>query len=151
MPVATFVEPERDLNVVQRARAEHSLKLFTVRNVEAFILDAAKFMVLLVLGAICTVFSIICLPSIGLGIALLSEQAATWFRTSQWHPVPLTALLHDSRYALDVHWSSVQWAVEQLFSVETGVVLIVVGVFTWTTVLFTFYRVLKKWRPAARI
>ena len=112
MPVATFVEPERDLNVVQRARAEHSLKLFTVRNVEAFILDAAKFVVLLVLCIICTVFSIICLPSIGLGIALLSEQAATWFRTSQWHPVPLTALLHDSSYALDVRWSSVQWANE---------------------------------------
>jgi hypothetical protein len=122
-----------------------------VRNVEAFILDAAKFVVLLVLCIICTVFSIICLPSIGLGIVLLSEQAANWFRTSQWHPVPLTALLHDSSYALDVRWSSVQWANEQLLSLESGVVLIVVGVFIWTTLLFTLDRALKKWRPAARI
>ena len=134
-----------------RAAAEHSLELFTVRNAEAFILDAEKFAVLLVLCIICTVFSIICLPSIGLGIAVLSEQAATWFRTSQWHAVPLTALLHDSSYALDVRWSSVQWAIEQPLSLESGVVLIVVGVSIWTIVLFTFYRALKKWRPAARI
>jgi hypothetical protein len=132
-------------------RAEHSLELFTVRNVKAFILDAAKFSVLLMLCLTCTVFSIICLPSIGLGMALLSEQAATWFRTSQWHPVPLAALLYDSSYALDIHWSSVQWTIEQLLSLESGVVLVGVGVFIWTIVLFTFDRALKKWRPAARI
>jgi hypothetical protein len=125
--------------------AEHSLKLFTVRNIQAFILDAAKFAVLLVLGIICTVFSIICLPSIGLGIALLSEQAATWSRTSQWHPVPLAALLRD------VHWPSVQSAIEQLLSLESGVVLIVLAILIWTIVLVTFDRALKKWRRASRI
>jgi hypothetical protein len=132
-------------------RAEHSLKLFTVRNIQAFILDAAKFAVLLVLGIICTVFSIICLPSIGLGIALLSEQAATWSRTSQWHPVPLAALLDNSGYARDVHWPSVQSAIEQLLFLESGVVLIVLAIFIWTIVLVTFDRALKKWRPASRI
>jgi hypothetical protein len=132
-------------------RAEHSLKLFTVHNIQAFILDAAKFAVLLVLGIICTVFSIICLPSIGLGIALLSGQAATWSRTSQWHPVPLAALLNDSGHARDVRWPSVQSAIEQLLSLESGVVLIVLAIFIWTIVLVTFDRALKKWRPASRI
>jgi hypothetical protein len=144
--VATFVEPERDLRVVQRAG--HSLKLFTLRNIQAFILDAAKFAVLLVLGVICTVFSIICLPSIGLGIALLSEQVATWSRTSQWHPVPLAALLH---YPRDVHWLLVQSAIEQLLSLESGVVLIVLATLIWTIVLVTFDRALKKWRPGSSI
>jgi hypothetical protein len=142
-------QPEWGLHIVQRT--EHSLKLFTVHNVEAFILDAAKFTVLLVLSIICTIFSIICLLSIGLGVALLSEQAATWFKTSQWHPVPLTGLLHDSSHALDFQWSSVQWAIQLLLSLESGVVLIVAAAFIWTAVLFTFDRALKKWRPAARI
>jgi hypothetical protein len=122
-----------------------------VHNVEAFTIDAAKFAVLLVLSIICTVFSIICLPSIGLGVALLSEQVATWLKTSQWNSLPLTALLHNSSHALDFHWSSMPWAIQLLLSLESGVVLIVAAVFIWTAVLFTFDRALKKWRPAARI
>ena len=51
-----------------------------MRNIRTLILDAVKFVVLLLLGTICTVFSIACLPSLGLGIALASlvlEPATT--------------------------------------------------------------------------
>jgi hypothetical protein len=115
------------------------------------ILDAAKFVVLLLLGAICTVCSIICLPAIGLGIVLLTEQVATWSKTSQWHPVPLGALLNNSIYASDVHWSWIERAIKLALSLESGLVLFVAAALTWGLVLIAFDRALKKWRPAARI
>ena len=121
-----------------------------MRKIPTFVLDAAKFVVLLLLGTICTVFSIVCLPLLGLGIALLSEQAATWFRTLQWNPVTLAALLKEVGSAPRVDWPWIQSAIEQLLSLESGPVLIAAAASVWGAALIMFDQVLKKWRPGVR-
>jgi hypothetical protein len=121
-----------------------------MRNIRTFVLDAAKFVVLLLLSTICIVFSIVCLPSLGLGIALLSEQAATWFRTLQWNPVTLAALLKELGYAPDVDWPWIQSGIEQLLSLESGPFLIAAAASVWGVALIMFDQVLKKWRPGTR-
>ncbi len=113
--------------------------------------DAAKFVVLLLLGAICTVFSIGCLFSVGLGLALLTEQASTWVRTSQWHSMPLAALLKQLRYAPHADWSWTQSGMEQLLSLESSPILIGTAASVWVFVLIIFGQALKKWRPTARL
>jgi hypothetical protein len=122
-----------------------------MRNIRTLLLGAVKFVVLLVLGATCTVFSIACLPSIGLGIALLSGQAATWLRTLQWNPVPLAALLKESGYSPYVDWYWIRSGIEQLLSLESGPVLIISAAALWTAALIMFDQALKKWRPTARV
>jgi hypothetical protein len=121
-----------------------------MRNIRTFVLDAAKFVVLLLLSTICIVFSIVCLPSLGLGIALLSEQAATWFRTLQWNPVTLAALLKELGYAPHVDWLWIQSGIEQLLSLEIGPFLIAAAASVWGVALIMFDQVLKKWRPGTR-
>jgi hypothetical protein len=122
-----------------------------MRNIRTFVLDAVKFVVLLLLATICTVFSIACLPSLGLGIALLSEQAATWFKTLQWNPVPLAALFKEVGYAPYVDWPWIQSGIEQLLSLESGPVLIAAAASLWSVALVMFDQALKKWRPTARV
>jgi hypothetical protein len=70
-----------------------------MRNIQLLTLDSAKLVVLALLGSLCTLCSLACLPSLGLGIALLSEQTAAWFRTLQWNPVPVASLLKQIGYA----------------------------------------------------
>jgi len=120
-------------------------------NVRTFVVDAVKFVVLLLLGTICTVFSIACLPSVGLGIALLTQQTSTWFRTSQWNAVPLAALLEEFSRVPHVDWPWIQSGIEQLLSLESGPVLIGAAVSVWVIALIMFDRALKKWRPTARV
>jgi hypothetical protein len=122
-----------------------------MRNIRTFVLDAVKFVVLLLLATICTVFSIACLPSLGLGIALLSEQAATWFKTLQWNPVPLAALFKEIGYVPYVDWPWIQSGIEQLLSLESGPVLIAAAASLWSVALVMFDQALKKWRPTARV
>src|SRR5262249_51593376 len=125
--------------------------IVNMRNIQTFILDTAKFAVLMLLGAVCTVFSIICLPSIGLGVVILSEQAVTWSKTSQWNSVPLAAVLKQSSYIPEVNWPSIQSAVEHLLSWESGLTLIVAAAAAWSFALIMFDRALRKWHPHARI
>ena len=122
-----------------------------MQDLQTFFVDTAKFAVLLLLGAICTILSVICLTSIGLGISLLSEQAATWFKTSQWHHVPLGVLFKGTGYAPDAHWSSFQPSIEQLLSSESGLVLVAAAATVWSVALIRFNYTLKKWRPPASI
>jgi hypothetical protein len=119
-----------------------------MRNIQTFMGEAAKFAVLLLLGTICTVLSIISLPSIGLGIVLLSEQAATWSRTSEWKPVPLAAFLQKPGY---VHWPPIQSGLELLLSLESGLVVIVAAASVWSLAMILFDQALQRWRPPARI
>jgi hypothetical protein len=122
-----------------------------MRNIRTYALDAVKFVVLLLLGTICTLFSIACLSSLCLGIALLTEQAVTWFRTSQWSPVPLVALLKEVGYTPHIDRAWIQSGIEQLLSWDSGLVLIGAAVSLWGVVLITFDQALKKWRPTARL
>ena len=113
--------------------------------------EALKFVVLLVLGGICTVCSIACLPAIGLGTALLSVQAASWVRSAQWHPVPLSALLENLSHSSQVDWSLIQPGIERLLSLESGPILVGAAGLAWALALILFDRALKKWRPTASI
>ena len=113
--------------------------------------DTTKFVMLLVLGAICTVFSMACLPAIGLGMALLSEQTASWVRSAQWHPVPISALLPNLSYAPHADWPLIQSGIEHLVSLESGPILIGTAGLAWALALVLFDRALKKWHPTASI
>src|SRR5271165_2585694 len=120
-------------------------------RIRTFVVDTAKFVMLLLLGTACTVLSIVCLPSLGFGITLLSEQAATWFRTSQWNPVTLAALLKEVGCAPHVDWPWIQSAIERLLSLESGPILIAAAASVWGIALIMFDQVLKKWHPDARV
>src|SRR6516164_7786018 len=95
-----------------------------MRNIQMLALDSAKLVVLTLLGSLCTLRSLACLPSMGLGIALLSEQAATWFRTLQWNPVPLATLIKRVGYAPHADCPWIQSGIDQLLRLESGPILI---------------------------
>ena len=121
------------------------------RSMSTLVREALKFVVLLVLGGICTVCSIACLPAIGLGTALLSVQAASWVRSAQWHPVPLSALLENLSHSSQADWSFIQPGIERLLSLESGPILVGAAGLAWALALILFDRALKKWRPTASI
>jgi hypothetical protein len=113
--------------------------------------NTLKFLVLLVLGGICTICSITCLPAIGLGTAVLSVQTASWVRSAQWHSVPLSALLENLSHSSQADWSLIQPGIEHLLSLESGPILIGAAGLVWALALILFDRALKKWRPTASI
>jgi hypothetical protein len=121
------------------------------RSMSIRVRDALKFVVLLVLGGICTVSSVACLPAIGLGTALLSVQTASWVRSAQWHPVPLSALLENLSHSSQADWSLIQPGIEHLLSMESGPILIAAAGLAWALALILFDRALKKWRPTGSI
>lgn len=114
-----------------------------------FALDTVKFVVLLLLGGVCTVGSMACLLSIGLAAAQLSNQAATWLKTSRWDPSPLADLFGKFGYAPHVDWLGMQTTIERLMSLESGPVVIVLAAAFWGCILMMFDRALKRWGPAA--
>jgi len=122
-----------------------------MRGLQMLVLDATKFVTLLLLSIICFAFSIACLSSIGLGIVLLSQQAATWSRTFHWDPVPLSALFNN--IGLFPHVDSVwlQSGLDQLIALESGPVLIVAATLVWIISLIVLDEALKKWHPTARV
>jgi hypothetical protein len=122
-----------------------------MRGLQMLVLDATKFVTLLLLSIICFAFSIACLSSIGLGMVLLSEQAATWSRTWQWDAVPLSALF--SKVGLVPHLDPVwiQSGLEQLFALESGPVLIAAATSIWIISSSVLDQALKKWHPTARV
>ena len=122
-----------------------------MRNIQMLTLDSAKFVMLTLLGSLCTLCSLACLPSMGLGIALLSEQAATWFRTLQWNPVPLATLIKRVGYAPHADWPWIQSGIDQLLRLESGPTLITAATLLWAVSLIVFDQALKKWRPATRL
>jgi hypothetical protein len=115
------------------------------------VLDALKFMTLLLLSVICFAFSVGCLSSIGLGIALLSQQAATWSRTWQWDPVPLSALFNNIGLVPHVDPVWLQSGLDQLIALDSGPVLIVAATLVWIISLIVLDEALKKWHPTARV
>jgi hypothetical protein len=122
-----------------------------MRNIQMLTLDSAKFVMLTLLGSLCTLCSLACLPSLGLGIALLSEQAATWFRTLQWKPLPLATLVTQVGYAPHADWPWIQSGIDQLLRLESGPTLITAATLLWAVALIGFDQALKKWRPATRL
>jgi hypothetical protein len=98
-----------------------------MRNIQMLTLDSAKLVVLALLGSLCTLCSLACLPSLGLGIALLSEQTAAWFRTLQWNPVPVASLLKQIGYAPHADWPWIQSGIDQLLRLESGPTVITAG------------------------
>ena len=122
-----------------------------ITSMSTLVRDALKFFVLLALGGICTVFSIACLPVIGLGTALLSVQTASWVKSAQWRPVPLSALLDNLSYSPHADWSLIQSGIEHLLSLESGPILIGAAGLAWALALILFDQALKKWRPTASV
>jgi hypothetical protein len=120
-------------------------------TIRTLLSDAAKFLALLLLGAICTLLSIACLPSLCFGIALLTQQASAWLHTSQWHALPLAALLQDVGHVpqLDSPW--LQPGIERVLSLESAPTLIAAAILVWIAGLLVFHRALKMWRPAASL
>jgi hypothetical protein len=90
-------------------------------------------------------------PQLAFGMALLSEQTASWVKSAQWHPVPISALLQNLSYALHADWPLIQSGIEHLVSLESGPILIGTAGLAWALVLILFDRALKKWHPTASI
>jgi hypothetical protein len=112
-----------------------------MRNIQMLTLDSAKLVVLALLGSLCTLCSLACLPSLGLGIALLSEQTAAWFRTLQWNPVPVASLLKQIGYAPHADWPWIQSGIDQLLRLESGPTVITAATLLWAFVLIVFDQV----------
>jgi hypothetical protein len=122
-----------------------------MRGLQMLVLDAMKFMALLLLSVTCFAFSVACLSSIGLRIALLSQQAATWSRTWQWDSIPLSALFNNIELVPHANPVWIRSGIDQLIAFESGPVLIAAAISVWVISLIVLDQALKKWHPTAKI
>jgi hypothetical protein len=85
---------------------------------------AKRFVILLLLGLICTFSSVAFVLSSCIAMPVLTEQFASWLKNGQWQPMPLAMLLAKMGYVPSVNASPSKAIIDWFFSFETGFVFV---------------------------
>lgn len=111
------------------------------------VIDALKFIALLMLGAVCTLAGLALLLSVGVAMPVLTEQASAWLAGSQWRPFPLAMALAQPGYGPEGDGTLIAGAIDWVLSVEVGVAL-VAAAGGYGCILWIFHRAVEAWGPA---